>query len=184
MIAFIKSKKRLPYSSGGTGLILCYIRSYKNAYPIKQGSQTTHNVRGQTLPNVLHFLQDRIRCQDVDDTEVVNRIHRIIRFVCRLQTAFVRIEDDSSIVDILLWKTSCRLSMKRDTGTAVILRNAQRGKKGCYYSSAWGVHWVIEQSPASSRPLAKHVRFCKRCKVADGLDGVGADLGGWLGTKQ
>ena len=82
------------------------------------------------------------------------------------------------------WKTSCRLSMKRDTSTAVILRNAQRGKKGCYYSSAWVFTGGDGAEPASSRSFVKHVRFGKHCKVADGLDGVGADLGGWLGTNQ
>lgn len=75
--------------------IIYSTRKMKLAYPISR----------HPLPEMLELLDERIRRQDIDDAQIIDRIHRIIRLIGRSKTTFILVEDERlPITRILLWQ--------------------------------------------------------------------------------
>lgn len=82
MMAFIKEKNRPAYSIGGTGLILCYTPEVSVLQKIRSMIPETYPIGTEALPEVLDLLERAIRGEDVDDAQVVDRIHRLVHLIC------------------------------------------------------------------------------------------------------
>lgn len=59
-----------------------------------EGKKKTHSICLQPLPKVLHLLEEGIRRQNIDDAEIINRVHGAIPLVRRAYPAFVLVEDE------------------------------------------------------------------------------------------
>ena len=55
---------------------------------------TTYSIRLHTLPEMLQLLKRSIRCQNINDTKVIDRIHIVVRLVRGPKPTLVLVEDE------------------------------------------------------------------------------------------
>lgn len=71
------------------------------------------------LPAMLQLLGEGIRCQDIDDTKIIDRVEALVGLVRGSQAAFVLVENEMlPVAGILLWESHSMLSQALRIGRA------------------------------------------------------------------